>query len=109
MFLVWVCFRNGLCIHCTWYNTCIILFFFKHEAAKVIQDAIWQFKDTPEEVRVMVANADLALAKDNIDAALNALGNIMPGESIYIHAKEKMACIYLERQRNKNLYIACYR
>ncbi|XP_060776687.1 tetratricopeptide repeat protein 21B [Neoarius graeffei] len=81
----------------------------QHEATKVIQDAIWQFKDTPEEVRVMVANVDLALAKDNIDAALNALRNIMPGESIYIHAKEKMACIYLERLRNKSLYIACYR
>ncbi|XP_026769717.3 tetratricopeptide repeat protein 21B [Pangasianodon hypophthalmus] len=81
----------------------------QHEATKVIQDAIWQFKDTPEEVRVMVANVDLALAKDNIDAALNALGNIMPGQSIYIHAKEKMACIYLERLRNRSLYIACYR
>ncbi|KAF7708887.1 tetratricopeptide repeat protein 21B isoform X2 [Silurus meridionalis] len=81
----------------------------QHEATKVIQDAMWQFKDTPEEVRVMIANVDLALAKDNIDAALNALGNIIPGEPIYIHAKEKMACIYLERLRNKRLYIACYR
>lgn len=60
-------------------------------------------------MRVMVANVDLALAKDNIDAALNALGNIMPNESIYIHAKEKMACIYLERLGSKSLYIACYR
>ncbi|KAF4087868.1 hypothetical protein AMELA_G00076230 [Ameiurus melas] len=81
----------------------------QHEAVKVIQDAIWQFKGTPEEVRVMVANVDLALAKDNIDAALNALRNIMPGDSIYIHAKTKMACIYLERLKNKGLYIACYR
>lgn len=70
---------------------------------------MWQFKDTPEEMRVMVANVDLALAKDNIDAALNALKSIMPGASIYIHAKEKMACIYLERLRNKSLYITCYR
>ncbi|KAK3551904.1 hypothetical protein QTP70_031550 [Hemibagrus guttatus] len=81
----------------------------QHEATKVIQDAMWQFKDTPEEMRVMVANVDLALAKDNIDAALNALKSIMPGVSIYIHAKQKMACIYLERLRNKSLYIACYR
>lgn len=76
---------------------------------KVIQDAIWQFKDTPEEVRVIMANVDLALAEDNIDAALNALRNIMPGDSIYIHAKEKLACIYLERLGKKSLYIACYR
>ncbi|KAK2854581.1 hypothetical protein Q7C36_006450 [Tachysurus vachellii] len=81
----------------------------QHEATKVIQDAMWQFKDTPEEARVMVANVDLALAKDNIDAALKALENVMPGEPIYLHAKEKMACIYLERLGNKRLYIACYR
>lgn len=70
---------------------------------------MWQFKDTPEEVRVMVANVDLVLAKDNIGAALSTLGNIMPSESIYIHAKKKMASIYLERLRNRNLYITCYR
>ncbi|XP_053350629.1 tetratricopeptide repeat protein 21B [Clarias gariepinus] len=81
----------------------------QHEATKVIQDAICRFKGTPEEVRVTLANVDLALAKDNIDTALNALGNIMPGDSIYIQAKEKMACIYLEKRREKSLYIACYR
>ncbi|XP_062848130.1 tetratricopeptide repeat protein 21B [Trichomycterus rosablanca] len=81
----------------------------QHEATKVMQDAIWQFKDTPEEMRVMVANVDLALTKDDIDTALNALRSITPGQSVYILAKEKMATIYLQRLRDKRLYMACYR
>ncbi|XP_076827471.1 tetratricopeptide repeat protein 21B [Brachyhypopomus gauderio] len=81
----------------------------QHEAAKVMQDAIWQFKGTPEEMRVLLANVDLALAKDDVDSAFNVLQNIKPGESSYTKAKEKMALIYLERLRNKQLYIVCYR
>ncbi|XP_072534985.1 tetratricopeptide repeat protein 21B [Salminus brasiliensis] len=81
----------------------------QHEAAIVMQDAIWQFKETPEEMRVMVANVDLALAKDDVDTALNVLRTITPGKSCYIQGKEKMANIYLERMRNRKLYIQCYR
>lgn len=74
-----------------------------------MQDAIWQFKDTPEEMRVMLANVDFALMKDDVDLALNTLRGIGPGQSIYIQAKEKMATIYLHRLRDKRLYVACYR
>uniref|UniRef100_A0A8B9RLV5 Tetratricopeptide repeat domain 21A n=1 Tax=Astyanax mexicanus TaxID=7994 RepID=A0A8B9RLV5_ASTMX len=81
----------------------------QHEAANVMQDAIWLFKETPEEMRVMVANVDLALAKDDVDTALNVLRTITPGNSCYIQGKEKMANIYLERMRNKKLYIESYR
>uniref|UniRef100_A0A8B9RLT8 Tetratricopeptide repeat domain 21A n=1 Tax=Astyanax mexicanus TaxID=7994 RepID=A0A8B9RLT8_ASTMX len=62
----------------------------QHEAANVMQDAIWLFKETPEEMRVMVANVDLALAKDDVDTALNVLRTITPGNSCYIQGKEKM-------------------
>ncbi|XP_066538772.1 tetratricopeptide repeat protein 21B [Hoplias malabaricus] len=81
----------------------------QHEAAKVMQDAIWQFKETPEEMRVMVANVDLALAKDDVDTALNVLRSVPPSKSSYIQAKEKLAYVYLERMRNKKLFIECYR
>ncbi|XP_048030804.1 tetratricopeptide repeat protein 21A isoform X1 [Megalobrama amblycephala] len=81
----------------------------QHEATKVLQDAILLFKGTPEETRVMLANVDLALGRDDVDAAVSILHNILPAESTYIQAREKMAHIYLERRRNKKLYIACYR
>uniref|UniRef100_A0AAY5F632 Tetratricopeptide repeat domain 21A n=1 Tax=Electrophorus electricus TaxID=8005 RepID=A0AAY5F632_ELEEL len=79
------------------------------EATKVMQDAIWQFKETSEEIRVLVANVDLALSKDDVDTAFNILKNIKPGKHSYTKAKEQIAHIYLEKLRNKKLYIACYR
>ncbi|KAL1248216.1 hypothetical protein QQF64_021534 [Cirrhinus molitorella] len=81
----------------------------QHEAAKVLQDAIVSFKGTPEETRLMLANVDLALAREDVDAAVVMLRNILPTESTYIQAREKMAHIYLERKNNRKLYIACYR
>lgn len=57
----------------------------------------------------MLANVDLALARDDVDAAVVVLQNILPTESTYIQAREKMALIYLERKHNEKLYITCYR
>ncbi|XP_014680474.1 PREDICTED: tetratricopeptide repeat protein 21B-like, partial [Priapulus caudatus] len=45
----------------------------KPEAAKVVQDALNEFKGTPEEVKIMIANADLALARDDVEEALSML------------------------------------
>uniref|UniRef100_A0A673GRS8 Tetratricopeptide repeat protein 21B-like n=1 Tax=Sinocyclocheilus rhinocerous TaxID=307959 RepID=A0A673GRS8_9TELE len=73
----------------------------QHEATRVLQDAILRFKGTPEETRLMLANVDLALARDDVDAAVVVLQNILPTESTYIQAREKMAHIYLERKHNE--------
>lgn len=75
----------------------------------VMQDAIMNFSGTSEEIRVTVANVDLALAKDDIDIALSVLRGITPDQPHYTDAREKMALIYLQRRRDKKLYIACYR
>lgn len=74
-----------------------------------MQDAILNFADTPEEIRVLVANVDLALAKNMVDTALSMLRSVEPEQPNYLQAKQKMAAIYLDRKKNKNLYIACYR
>lgn len=57
----------------------------------------------------MLANVDLALARDDVDAAVVMLQNILPTESTYVQAREKMARIYLERKHNEKLYITCYK
>ncbi|KAM9601421.1 tetratricopeptide repeat protein 21A isoform 2-T2 [Trichechus inunguis] len=80
-----------------------------HEATKVMQDAINEFSGTPEEVRVTIANVDLALSKGNVDMALSMLRNIAPGQPCYTEAKEKMASIYLQTRKDVRLYIGCYR
>ncbi|XP_028826329.1 tetratricopeptide repeat protein 21B isoform X2 [Denticeps clupeoides] len=81
----------------------------QHESIQVMQEAILNFTGTPEEVCVIVANVDLALAKGDIDTALSALQNVLPNQAHYLQAKEKMARIYLEQKKNKKLFIASYR
>ncbi|XP_019409134.1 PREDICTED: tetratricopeptide repeat protein 21B [Crocodylus porosus] len=81
----------------------------QHEAAKVLQDAINEFSGTPEELRVMIANADLALAQGDVEQALTTLRNITPEQPYFVQAKEKMADIYLQYGKDKKLYASCYR
>ncbi|XP_076985876.1 tetratricopeptide repeat protein 21A isoform X2 [Tamandua tetradactyla] len=80
-----------------------------HEATKVMQDAINEFSGTPEEIRVTIANVDLALSKGNADMALSMLRSITPRQPCYTEAKEKMASIYLQTRKDTRLYIGCYR
>uniref|UniRef100_A0A674KJ20 Tetratricopeptide repeat domain 21B n=1 Tax=Terrapene triunguis TaxID=2587831 RepID=A0A674KJ20_9SAUR len=81
----------------------------QHEAAKVLQDAINEFTGTPEELRVVIANADLALAQGDIEQALTMLRNITSEQPYFVQAKEKMADIYLQYRKEKKLYASCYR
>ncbi|XP_027788283.1 tetratricopeptide repeat protein 21A [Marmota flaviventris] len=80
-----------------------------HEATKVMQDAINEFSGTSEEIRITIANVDLALSKGNVDMALSMLRNVTPKQPCYMEAKEKMASIYLHTRKDIRLYIGCYR
>ncbi|XP_072455054.1 tetratricopeptide repeat protein 21A isoform X3 [Notamacropus eugenii] len=80
-----------------------------HEATKIMQDAINEFSGTPEEIRITIANVDLALSKGNVEMALGMLRNITPKQPYYTEAKEKMAHIYLHTRKDIRLYISCYR
>ncbi|KAM9033190.1 tetratricopeptide repeat protein 21B isoform 3-T3 [Sarcophilus harrisii] len=81
----------------------------QHEAAKILQDAINEFSGTPEELRVTIANADLALAQGEVERALSMLRNVTPEQPYFIQTKEKMADIYLKHRKEKKLYASCYR
>ncbi|XP_036998976.2 tetratricopeptide repeat protein 21B [Artibeus jamaicensis] len=81
----------------------------QHEAAKVLQDAIHEFAGTSEELRVTIANTDLALAHGDVERALSMLRNVTAEQTYFIEAKEKMADIYLKYRKEKMLYITCYR
>ena len=74
-----------------------------------MQDAINEFSGTPEEMRVTIANVDLALSKGSVDLALSVLQSIPPRQPCYMEAKEKMASIYLQTRKDARLYIGCYR
>ncbi|GAB1600375.1 repeat 21B-like, partial [Argonauta hians] len=80
----------------------------QHEAAKVMQDAINEFHGTTEEVRITIANVDLALARGDIEMAIATLRNVSSDQQYFIQAREKMADIYLNYRKNKALYANCY-
>ncbi|XP_044149245.1 tetratricopeptide repeat protein 21A [Bufo gargarizans] len=81
----------------------------QHEATKIIQDAVHAFRDTPEEIRILVANADMCLSKGDVEMALSMLRDVKPTQPYYTEVKKKMADIYLKVRMDKKLYIACYR
>lgn len=81
----------------------------QHEAAKVLQDAINEFSGTPEELRLMIANAELALTHGDVEQALSMLRNVSQEQPYFVQTKEKMADIYLQHRKDKKLYISCYR
>ncbi|KFQ72482.1 Tetratricopeptide repeat protein 21B, partial [Phaethon lepturus] len=80
-----------------------------HEAAIILQEAINEFSGSPEELRVVIANADLAIAQGDVEQALTMLRNITSEQPYFVQAKEKMADIYLQYRKDKKLYAACYR
>lgn len=81
----------------------------QHEAAIILQEAINEFSGTPEELRVMIANADLAISQADVEQALTMLRHITPEQPYFVQAKEKMADIYLQYRKDKKLYAGCYR
>lgn len=81
----------------------------QHEAMKVMQDATNAFQGTAEEVRITVANADLALARGSVDEALSILRSVGPEQPYYLQAREKMANIYLHQRKDRRLFASCYR
>jgi tetratricopeptide repeat protein 21B len=68
------------------------------EATRVMQEAMTEYQGTGEEVRITVANADLALEKGDTETALNILRTVGPEQPYFIQAKEKMAQIYLNHR-----------
>ena len=74
-----------------------------------MQDAINEFQGTPEEVRITISNADLALARNDVEGALAMLRGITPDQPYFVQAREKMADIYLNHRKDKRLYASCYR
>ncbi|XP_051479134.1 tetratricopeptide repeat protein 21B isoform X2 [Apus apus] len=80
-----------------------------HEAAIVLQEAVNEFSGTPEELRVVIATTDLAIAQGDVEQALTVLRNITPELPYFVQAKEKMADIYLQYRKDKKLYAGCYR
>lgn len=80
-----------------------------NDAAKLMRLALDEFTNTPEEGRVIIANADLALQQGNIPKVLQLLQNIQPGQPYYLQAKTKLAHVYLHQKKDRIAFASCFK
>jgi len=78
------------------------------EAKKYISDAIREFEGTSEEVRVTVADSELAIARGDVEGALKKLRKIPDLSPHYTKARMAMADIFLNHRKDKASYVRCY-
>lgn len=79
------------------------------EAQAQLSGAIVEFANTPEEGRLVLASAELALQQGRTQEAVDALKQILPGQPYYVQTKQKLAEVYLVRQKNRLAYTRCFR
>ena len=78
------------------------------EATRVIQEAIGEFAGTTEEVKVLIANSELALRKGELKQALSMLSSVEAGSPHFKEARIAMAEIYVNQMSNRRLFAKCY-
>ncbi|CAG2171409.1 unnamed protein product, partial [Oppiella nova] len=80
------------------------------EGSKLLNDLLEDCRDTPDEGRIMIANAQLAEARGDIDTALSLLRDIkLEHGDHFVRSRELMALMYLKHRKDRRLYAGCYR
>ncbi|KAB0800201.1 hypothetical protein PPYR_05941 [Photinus pyralis] len=79
-----------------------------HEATKLTESAVDEFRGTSEEARIVILNADQAIEKHEIQHAIDMLTRVKRNESYYLQAKQKLANILLEYRKDTKAYLQCY-
>ncbi|KDO33302.1 hypothetical protein SPRG_02111 [Saprolegnia parasitica CBS 223.65] len=79
------------------------------EATRLVKEALDVFKGTTQEVRVLVANSELAIKRGDFDNAIIMLNGIPQESPAFIKAQMIKADIYLQHRKEKRLYAQCYK
>ncbi|KAJ8866732.1 hypothetical protein PR048_032593 [Dryococelus australis] len=79
------------------------------DANSVMQDAIEEFQGTSEEGRITIANANLALHRNDVALSLELLQSVTPSQSHYQQARCRMADIHLNQRRDRRAYVETFR
>ncbi|KUF92573.1 Tetratricopeptide repeat protein 21B [Phytophthora nicotianae] len=78
------------------------------EATKTVREALDVFCGTSQEVRVLVANSELAIKRGDYDAAIAMLSSVPVASPAFTKAQMVKADIYLQYRKDKHLYARCY-
>jgi len=61
------------------------------EAKIVMSDSITEFKGSTQEIRLLIANAELSINFGEIKQAINILKNIDKNSAIWVESQKKLA------------------
>jgi len=61
------------------------------EAKIVMSDSITEFKGSSQEIRLLIANAELSINFGEIKQAINILKNIDKNSAIWVESQKKLA------------------
>uniref|UniRef100_A0A1A9ZZ57 Tetratricopeptide repeat protein 21B n=1 Tax=Glossina pallidipes TaxID=7398 RepID=A0A1A9ZZ57_GLOPL len=78
------------------------------ESERLLECALEKFKDTSEEGRLKIAQAELMLQNSNVNKAIELLAAIKPGESYYVQAKTHLASIHLLHRKDRVAFATCF-
>lgn len=70
--------------------------------------SISEFQGTPEEVKVMLAQSDMAIKMGDVKKGLAMLKKIQPDNPSFVEAKKKQAQLYLDELKDRMNYQRCY-
>ncbi|TMW56987.1 hypothetical protein Poli38472_002912 [Pythium oligandrum] len=78
------------------------------EATKIVREALQVFRGTSQEVRVLVANSELAIKRGDYDAAIAMLSSVPQSSPAFTKAQMVKADIFLQYRKDKHQYARCY-
>ncbi|KAL0591594.1 hypothetical protein ABG067_001192 [Albugo candida] len=78
------------------------------EATKTIQDAMSLFQGSTQEVRVLVANSELAVRRGDYKTAVDILSNVPSYSPAFAKAQLVKADIFLTHHNDKVQYAKCF-
>lgn len=68
-----------------------------------MSDSITEFKGTSQEIRLLIANAELSVSFGEIKQAINILKNIDRTSSIWVESQKRLAHMYLAHIKDRRL------
>lgn len=76
---------------------------------QLLEEAVVEFSGTSEEVAIMVADCEAAIAAGDVAGALQRLECVQPNSPFYTRACVAMASIHLKHRLDRAAYIQCFR
>ncbi|KAI8469287.1 MAG: intraflagellar transport protein [Monoraphidium minutum] len=78
------------------------------EARKLLAEAVKEFAGSSEEVRVALADCEMAIARGDVEGVVARLQAVPVASPHYARARTALAGVHLRHRRDRAAYIRCY-